>query len=94
MPYITQEDREKLDEQIETLATQLHVNNNVGEYNYVISKLIHSFIEQNGKRYQHLNSAVGILECAKAEFIRVVVSPYEDIKISENGPVSELDNKE
>jgi hypothetical protein len=64
-----------------------------GDYNFAISLLIHTYIQRNGLRYVNLNDAVGILECAKQEFIRTVVSPYEDEKIRENGPVSELDGK-
>ena len=33
-----------------------------------------------------------MLECAKAEFIRTVVSPYEDEKIEENGCVNQLND--
>jgi len=32
-------------------------------------------------------SALGAIECAKLEFIRRVVSPYEDTKIASNGDV-------
>ena len=87
MPYIKQEDRNKLDIYIEELCQALSQDNNEGEYNYAITKLIHNYVASKGKNYKTLNSAVGILECAKAEFIRVVVSPYEDIKIKENGAV-------
>jgi hypothetical protein len=91
MPYIKQEDRKELDPLIDALSDKLVQEKNVGDYNYVITRLIHDFIRSQGVRYQHLNSAVGILECAKAELIRTVVSPYEDQKIKENGAISELD---
>jgi len=91
MPYIKQEERKNLDQWIESLCVQLFINNDVGEYNYVITKLIHNYIKENGLKYRHLNNAVGILECAKAEFIRTVVSPYEKQKLISNGSVSELD---
>jgi len=43
--------------------------------------------------HKTLNSVVGILECAKQEFIRKVVNPYENKKIIENGCISDLDKK-
>jgi len=95
MPYIDKEKRDQLDPLIEELAKVLTQNTlngpSQGDYNYVITKLIHNYIEDCGLRYIHLNNAVGILECAKAEFIRTVVSPYEDEKRISNGCVSELD---
>jgi hypothetical protein len=93
MPYIKKEQREKLDGRIDSIAEMLNENMSDGEYNYVITKLIHNYIKNAGLRYSTLNSAVGILECAKAEFIRTVVSPYEDQKIIDNGFISELDGK-
>ena len=91
MPYIKKEEREKIDEYITQLC--LRLGEDPGQINYVITKIIHNYIAQTGLRYKHLNSAVGILECAKAEFIRTVISPYEDKKIKENGNVSHLDSE-
>ena len=98
MPYIKQDRKKELDPAIDALIKDLFydggrtaLHNDEGEYNYVISRLIHAYVKRAGLRYRHLNAAVGILECAKAEFIRTVVSPYEDKKIEENGPVSDLD---
>ena len=59
--------------------------------NYIISRIVHNFVAYRGLSYATLNAAVGVLECAKTEFIRCVVSPYEDKKCVENGPVSLLD---
>jgi hypothetical protein len=90
MPYIENEKRAVISPAVMELMKLLKTK---GEYNYAISLLIHTYIQRNGLRYEHLNDAVGILECAKQEFIRTVVSPYEDIKIKENGAVSDLDEK-
>jgi hypothetical protein len=92
MPYISKEQRSKLDSEIDSLCSKLS-GMGVGDYNYVITRLIHNYIKENGLRYEHLNSAVGILECAKAEFIRAVVNFYEDQKRAENSPISEIDGK-
>ena len=91
MPYITQDRREELEEDLLGLLDDLGFDASAGDYNYVISVLVHHYIAINGLKYDSLNAAVGIMECAKQEFIRKVVSPYEDEKIAENGSVSELD---
>ena len=88
MPYIKKEDRHKVDEKILEIA---RVINEVGEYNYVITRLLHAYIEKNGLRYKYLNDVVGILGCVSNEFYRMVVSGYEDCKIKTNGCVSEID---
>jgi len=89
MPYIEKERREILDEKIKSLTNAIVTH--PGEYNYVITKLLHDFTMKEGLSYKTLNATVGIAECAKAEFVRTVVSPYEDKKRSKNGRVSELD---
>ena len=95
MPYIKQEQRKELEDFVTLLGQKLLENgpDNMGEYNYVITKLIHDYIYFNGLKYSNLNNIVGMLECAKAEFIRKVVSPYEEKKIKENGSVSQLDRE-
>ena len=55
-----------------------------GELNYVITRILK---ESYPLRYFNLNRAMGVLECAKLEFYRRVVAPYEDIKIKESGDV-------
>jgi len=95
MPYITQEDRMKfeyvLDKFIATILTS--GTPTVGEMNYLITSLIHRWVDRVGLSYINCNAAIGIMECAKMELYRRVIAPYEDIKIEENGPVSVLDYK-
>lgn len=67
------------------------VPSNSGELNYLITSLCHRYIQDEGLRYATLNEVVGVLECAKAELLRVVVGKYEDKKRLANGSVSELD---
>lgn len=79
MPYLTQEARTKvIDNGFK--ATQ------AGELNYVITLIIKEYW-QHDPRYQTANDIVGALECAKQEFIRRIVNPYEDEKIRTNGDV-------
>ena len=89
MPYIKQVQRKELSEDLLSLTKKLKQR---GEYNYVITSLLHDYVKKNGLKYDTLNDAQGIIECVAKEFYRTVVSPYEDIKVTENGNISELDN--
>jgi hypothetical protein len=88
MPYITKARRERFEKNINELGLVAETD---GDFNYIFSSLIHKFIEKNGLRYNSLNSAIGVLECAKLELYRQVAAKYEDKKITENGKVSDLD---
>jgi len=82
MPYVSKEEREALDKRMENIDFV-----SVGQLNYVITKLCQKFLEKSDKRYSDYNAIIGVLECAKQEFYRRAVSPYEDHKIKENGDV-------
>lgn len=58
-----------------------------GELNYQISELLNSFVMMKGLSYATCNEAVGALECAKLEFYRAVIGPYEELKAKQNGEV-------
>lgn len=58
-----------------------------GELNYCITRICINFRNIHGLKYKTLNDIIGALECAKQEFYRRIVSPYEDEKIKENGDV-------
>jgi hypothetical protein len=55
--------------------------------NYIITVLCKKYIQDHGESYQHYNDIIGVLECAKMEFYRRKIVPYEDIKILSNGDV-------
>lgn len=80
MPYIKAEQRVELDKW-DTIP------DNAGELNYMVTRLIHEYWEENGSNYQAFNDIVGALECAKLELYRRWIGPYEDVKIAENGDV-------
>jgi len=88
MPYIAPEDRPELDAIVDQFPEL-----NDGELNYVFTKLVHRQVENRGLRYVNLNALCGVFTCALAEFIRRVVTPYEQKKIAENGGVSGVDIK-
>ena len=80
MPYISKELREYLNQ-------NKGAPNTAGELNYIITKIIDSYINQKGLSYTTINEVIGVLECSKLELYRRVASPYEDKKIKENGDV-------
>ena len=85
MPYVQQSRREDIDskysELLEIAGELTH-----GDLNYIISNLLKRHIEQKKeKNYATYNAIIGVLECAKMEFYNRVVTPYENIKIVENG---------
>ena len=89
MPYILKERRPKIEPLVLELSKVLESR---GDYNYAITRLLHTWIETYGKRYKHVNDAQGIIDCVGKEFYRVVTAPYENIKRRENGPVSSVDS--
>jgi len=82
MPYIKKPDRFRLDDWITYLAGNC---TNCGELNYAISKLCHRYLNKEKESYKNYNEVIGVLECAKQELYRKKITPYEEIKIKENG---------
>ena len=82
MPYIKLEDREKFKEIEKIIPTTS------GELNYCVSKLCLNYLKRFGLiKYQFLNDIIGALDCAKEEFRRRVVNPFEDNKIRDNSDI-------
>lgn len=80
MPYILEKDRA-------SLVKDERSPDSAGELNFVITCLIEDYRDRFGTTYKILNEIMGVLECAKSEFYRRVVIPYEDDKIQANGDV-------
>lgn len=94
MPYIVQESRDVLDQEIDKLSqlvnhkTPSGVVNLEGNINYTVTKLLKNVYTKDGRlNYDKVNRIVGVLECIKLEFYRKVAAPYEDQKEFENGEV-------
>jgi len=80
MPYISPDEREKIDAG--------RVPETPGQLNYVVSRLIDAYLTGHGPiRYAPVNEVIGVLECAKIELYRRVAASYEDRKMNENGDV-------
>ncbi|MHA1833240.1 MAG: DUF6899 family protein [Candidatus Baldrarchaeia archaeon] len=86
MPYIPQEDREKIDPRVEGLYTVIK-DQPAGELNYAISKLIWKLFDHK-KGYTTACLLVGTLILVIFEFVRRRVNSYEDVKIVENGDIT------
>lgn len=94
MPYIKPADRNQLDDALSSLAAQIVVQENstqAGILNYSISALFNEVLKTRGLNYRNLNELIGVLECAKLELYRRIASPYEDLKIKENGDVFNIE---
>jgi len=87
MPYIKQNQRPNIDQLIDPLIEHLKslpLEDQDGSLNYAITKILKRLYPQ---KYFHYNRALGVLSAVREEFYRVVVGPYEDVKIKENGQV-------
>lgn len=98
MPYIPEEERQELDEAIETMAKAIKdfqtalVNphnfaNFLGRINYCFSRVLS--IVMGDISYSKIAMATGVLENIKQEFYRRIAAKYEDTKILENGDIKE-----
>ena len=58
-----------------------------GDLNYLITEVLSTYLLSNGWNYSTMNDIVGALECAKMEFNRRIMVPYEDYKLGVNGDV-------
>lgn len=55
--------------------------------NYAITVMMLNYLNRKGISYTNMNEVVGVLECAKLELYRRMITPYENKKIEENGDV-------
>lgn len=78
-PYITTEARAAIDTGalIETK----------GELTYVLYRMMLEWLKEGPNNFDRRADAIAAVECAKLEFYRRIVAPYEDQKIAENGDV-------
>jgi hypothetical protein len=79
MPYVTQETRTRLDAGGEPETP--------GEVNYVLTRIVTSYVARKGLSYATINDLLGALTGAREEFYRRVAAPYEDDAIARNGDV-------
>ena len=87
MPYIKDEDRDRLYDGIERLAEEIRT---VGELNYVVTRLSLRLLKRMGLNYNNISNVIGTLTLIPSEIGRRFIHPYEDAKIKENGDVYEF----
>ena len=88
MPYITEEDRSKFESPLDLLTEIIHkygISN--GELNYLMTYLGKLYMDRHGMSYNVGSDVIKAFECAKLEFYRRMMAPYEDRKMQENGDV-------
>lgn len=61
------------------------------ELNFVIARLLAQYCKDNGFNYQNSSDAKAAATDCAAEFQRLYIDPYEDLKIEENGNAFELE---
>ena len=88
MPYIPPQDRYRFNLSLQLLSDEIVARGlSNGDLNYLYTKLALMYLDRNGESYNTLSDVVKAFECAKLEFYRRYVAPYEDRKIMENGYV-------
>lgn len=96
MPYIKENYRQELQENIDQLAKKIqsiHQNHpeqtRDGLLNFAVTELLNEVFPD--ARYTDFNELIGFLECCKLEYYRKKIAPYEDLKEQENGAVRNFD---
>lgn len=91
MPYIGQKERLALDQHDEFARERAQTP---GQLNYQLTAMLHDYLTwaPGGKCYCTINEVIGVLECCKQEFYRIIAAPYEDVKRRENGGISDLED--
>jgi len=91
MPYIDKQSRIKFETILQDFEETLKENDlSAGDMNYLISSMLHKYSTKNEPNYSKYNEIIGLLECAKMEFYRRLISNYEDVKINTNGDVFKI----
>jgi len=85
MPYIKDHRRRFFDQYIEPFIKYI---DSEGELTYIVYKICLEYAYKNKVSFAILSNAIKALECAKLEFYRKELAPYEDEKIKENGDVT------
>ena len=97
MPYIPQEMRDEIDQQIDDLVAiclkspgmQAKID---GVANYIITRVVLSLLRPSGGwNYAAIADVIKTFECAKLEIYRSLAAPYEAQAMLKNGDVKEYE---
>jgi hypothetical protein len=91
MPYISRSERKQYQEVLNALSEIIPKDRMLrpGHMNYIVSLLIEK-VYGTQLRYADHNEVVGVLNCIALEFYRRKTVPYEDLKIAEEGDLTDL----
>lgn len=88
MPYISNKDKLRFLETLSAFDADVDRDGiSCGDFNYVITMMCQKYIDRHGSSYNTLSDVIKTLECAKLEFYRRLLVPYEDGKAVQNGDV-------
>ena len=89
MPYIKQEERDLVDPHLNKFLRQIgHMS--PGEFVYIMYQIAQWQASSGGVAnlpvgWTEASRVIADMECAKLEFYRRIIAPYEKVKINENG---------
>ena len=89
MPYIKEKDRlaiSYLDDHDNRLINYGNINT-PGELQYAMAVMFNEYVGRKGLNYQTLNDVMGAMSGADKEFYRLIVEPFEEIKMKINGGI-------
>lgn len=91
MPYIGRKDRAQYQELLNQLSKTIPQDRMArpGHMNYIVSLLIEK-VYGSSMRYADHNEVIGVLNSICLEFYRRKTAPYEDLKIKEEGDLTDL----
>ena len=88
MPYIPQADRDKFSHPLSILAQTIsQYGISGGELNYLMTQVALMYLYKHKESYNTIGDVIKAFECAKLEFARRKMEPYEDSKKRTNGDV-------
>lgn len=89
MPHIKQNDRAYFNGSIinivNTLRHKFDQSKFTGNLSYITTKIIAEYFKREGYNFRLLNEIDGFFGTCQSEFRRLILHPYEDKKIEENG---------
>ena len=91
MPYIGRKERQQYQATLNELAKMIPQDRMArpGHINYIVSLLLEKVYGKQ-MRYADHNEVVGVITCIAQEFYRRKTAPYEDIKIKEEGDLTDV----
>lgn len=84
MPYISSSIQEEYKLLLDPLIEKLKRFYSMGDIEFCIFYILQNLTIGEYRKFTVMNSLVGVLETTKAEFIRRILGPYEDLKLIDN----------